>query len=125
MENATLAETLPAASPAIDNPNLIPKSKPYRRPDLRIVEPQAERLLTFETELSTLGAKKESIPFTVEFADGERRDLLLSVELTRRGAALWNQVRLRFEPTQLPMKLKNESQLELDLQDPNETKSKP
>jgi len=124
-EGSALAEALPAAPPAIDSPNLIPKSKPYRRPDLRIVESQSERLLTFETELSTLGTKKESILFTVEFSDGERRDLMLSVELTRRAAALWNQVRIRFEPTQLPMKLKNELQLELDLQDANQTGSKP
>jgi hypothetical protein len=73
--------------------------------------------------LSTLGTKKKSIPFAVEFSDGERRDLVLSVELTRR-AALWNQVRLRFEPTQLRMKLKNELQLELDLHDPNGSESK-
>jgi hypothetical protein len=57
----------------------------------------------------------------VEFSDGERRDLMLSVELTRRAAALWNQIRLRFEPTQLRMEFKNELQLELDLRDANET----
>jgi predicted house-cleaning noncanonical NTP pyrophosphatase (MazG superfamily) len=124
VENAALAEVGPAAPPTIDNPNLIPQSKPYRRPDLRIVAPQSEHLLTFETELSTLGTKKESIPFTVEFSDGERRDLMISVELTRRAAALWNQVRLRFEPTQLRMKLKNELQLELDLHDSSGTESK-
>jgi predicted house-cleaning noncanonical NTP pyrophosphatase (MazG superfamily) len=125
VESVALTEARPATPPAIDNPKLIPQSKPYRRPDLRIVEPQSERLLTFETELSTLVTKKESILFTVEFSDGERRDLMLSVELTRRAAALWNQVRIRFEPTQLRMKLKNDLQLELDLQGENETESNP
>ncbi len=120
-----LGETLSNAPSTIDNPNLIPHSRPYRRPDLRIVEPQSERLLTFETELTTLGTKKESIPFTVEFSDGERRDLIFSVELTRRAAALWNQVRLRFEPTQRRMKLKSELQLELDLGNADHADFKP
>jgi predicted house-cleaning noncanonical NTP pyrophosphatase (MazG superfamily) len=125
VDSSALSEAGLGAAPEIDNPNLIPRPKPYRRPDLRIIEPQSERLLTFETELSTLITKKESIPFTVEFSDGERRDLMLSVELTRRAAALWNQVRLRFEPTQLQMKLKNESQLELNLKGANDEDTNP
>ena len=60
----------------------------------------------------------------MEFSDGERRDLMLSVKRTRRAAALWNQVRVRFEPTQLRMKLNNELQLVPDLQGGNDAASK-
>ena len=61
----------------------------------------------------------------MEFSDGERRDLMLSVKRTRRAAALWNQVRVRFEPTQLRMKLNNELQLVPDLQGGNDAESMP
>jgi hypothetical protein len=63
----------------------------------------------------------------VEFSDGERRDLMLSVKRTRRAAenrSARNQVCVRFEPTQLRMKLNNGLQLVPDLQGGNDAASK-
>jgi hypothetical protein len=55
----------------------------------------------------------QSPPITGGCRDRCRARRNLTARSARRAAALWNQVRLRFEPTQLHMKLKNELQLEL------------
>jgi predicted house-cleaning noncanonical NTP pyrophosphatase (MazG superfamily) len=95
---------------AIEHASAIRSNRPYVRPDLRNVDEQQEVLLTFETELNRINSAKHSTLFEMPIAENEVRKLRLFVELTRNRATLWSQVRLRLEPTQIPIRL---DQLEL------------
>lgn len=97
----------------IEHPGNIPSSRPYRRPDVRNVDQQQESLLTFRTELQKLGDTRESTVFGVELGDNAIRDYRLTVEMKRERSVLWSQIRVRPEPSQIPMKLTPDNQLQL------------
>jgi len=95
-------------------PEEIPTSSPYRRPDLRTVGDQPEKIFTFETELNRTVDRQ--VKHTTTFAmpvDGENsREFKLSLEFSRNRGVLRGTVRIRLEPQQLPMPL--DDQLEFD-----------
>jgi predicted house-cleaning noncanonical NTP pyrophosphatase (MazG superfamily) len=91
----------------------IPTNRPYSRPDLRNVHQRPEALLSFETELNRIGTAEQSTVFDIPIDADETRSFKISVELIRDRSSLWSQVRLRLEPSQIPMNLRSESQLEL------------
>ena len=97
----------------IEQAELIPSSRPYRRPDRRNVDDQAEALLTFETELSKLGTAKQWAVFEIPVSENETRTFKISIDLERHHSSLWGQVRLRVEPSQMTIRLSSDSQMEL------------
>jgi predicted house-cleaning noncanonical NTP pyrophosphatase (MazG superfamily) len=87
-------------TPVISDAANIPSNAPYRRPDLRNVAHELEKLFTFETELNKVGTAKETTSFELPLGD-EKQGFTLSVEFTRIGADLRGSVRLRVRPKQL------------------------
>jgi predicted house-cleaning noncanonical NTP pyrophosphatase (MazG superfamily) len=98
----------------IDQPSLLPSNRPYRRPDRRNVDDQPEALLTFETEISRLGAARESAVFEIPINENETRTFKVSIDLERSHSSLWGQVKLKLEPSQLTMRLMSDAQMELN-----------
>jgi len=98
----------------IEQTALLPASPPYRRPDRRQVDLQPEALLTFETELSRLGTSNQSAVFEIPIDENETRSFKVSIELERDHSSLWGQIKLRLEPSQMTMRLRTTSQMELD-----------
>ena len=99
----------------VEQASALPSARPYVRPDFRNVDRQQEGLLTFETEVNRIGSARHSTAFEIAVDEREPRKFKLFVELTRRRATIWGQVRLRVEPTQIPMNL---NQLALFKDDP-------
>jgi predicted house-cleaning noncanonical NTP pyrophosphatase (MazG superfamily) len=95
-------------------PEEIPTNSPYRRPDLRTVGDQPEKLSTFETELSRTveRAAKHMTAFAMPVDRENSREFMLALEFGRHRGVLRGTVRFRLEPLQLPMELR--SQLVLD-----------
>jgi predicted house-cleaning noncanonical NTP pyrophosphatase (MazG superfamily) len=102
-------------TPVISDAANIPLNAPYRRPDLRSVDQEMEKLFTFETELNKVGSAKETTAFELPL-DGETHGLTLAVEFTRSGAALRGSIRLRVRPKQLKLPV-SDSQLTLGFSD--------
>ena len=96
----------------IEQANLLPSNRPYRRSDRRTIDHNTEGLLSFETELSKLGAASQSAIFEIPTLQGETHSFRVSIELERDHSLLWGQLRLRPEPSQMALDLTS-SQLEL------------
>jgi predicted house-cleaning noncanonical NTP pyrophosphatase (MazG superfamily) len=87
----------------IVDPAEVPTSTPYRRPDLRSVNQQTEKLFAFETELNKLGNAKLSTTFELPLNTGDTRSFTLSIEIARIGATMRGNVRLRLLPKQMDL----------------------
>lgn len=101
----------------ISSATSLPSKPPYRRPDLRQVNAQLEKMLTFQTELSHIGNKvggefRETLHFSLPI-DDRLQDFTLSVELRRIGSSIRTVARLRSRPSQLHIQFPD-AQLELD-----------
>jgi predicted house-cleaning noncanonical NTP pyrophosphatase (MazG superfamily) len=96
-------DDFPLRSLVISDPVNLPKRRPYRRPDLRTVDEQPEKLLTFEVELTELDDVKQVLNFTLPI-DGKNRSFVLTVDLERKNSRLRETVSLRVEPVQLELK---------------------
>jgi predicted house-cleaning noncanonical NTP pyrophosphatase (MazG superfamily) len=80
----------------------IPSKPTYRRPDLRQVEQEMEKLFVFETAIKRLTDLSETVDFTLPIHDdGTSREFSLTVEIRRKGSSLRSSVRLRLRPSQL------------------------
>ena len=111
-QSLTLTKKL-GAPPVIHQPSEMPKTRRYRRPDLRSVDQHPEGLLTFETELSKLNRDEQAAVFEIAIGKDEKRAVKLSVQISRHRSSLRNQIRVRLEPSQLSMKLAPDSQMQL------------
>jgi predicted house-cleaning noncanonical NTP pyrophosphatase (MazG superfamily) len=100
----------------IVNPREIPTSGPYRRPDLRTVGQETEKLFTIETEVNKVGRAMETVAFDLPLGGDEVRGFTLSLEFTRRGAVIRGSVRLRLQPKQMSFKVPD-LQLKLNIGD--------
>jgi len=89
----------------IVDPAEIPTNAPYRRPDLRSVNQQIEKLFAFETELNKIGNAKVSTTFELPFDNGDTRSFTLSIEFARIGATMRGNVRLRLQPQQMRLEI--------------------
>ncbi len=79
----------------------LPAKSLYRRPDLRQVNQQLEKLFTFETEINRIGEIKETLDFSMPMDNQQNRDFALTVELRRTSSSLRGVFRLRLHPSQL------------------------
>lgn len=108
-QNARLILTTAAPEElVISDPADIPAKRTYRRPDLRQVAQQLEKMFTFETELNTIGNKQFESPLkqTLNFSlpiGNQTLNMTLAIELVRSGSSLRGVVRLRSGPLQLPI----------------------
>jgi predicted house-cleaning noncanonical NTP pyrophosphatase (MazG superfamily) len=120
---SAVAKSLSARKMILE-PADIPSSSPYRRPDLRNVDRQPEKLFTFETELNRIAAgedsAKESISFSIPIDEESSRHFTLTVEFSRSRSVLRGNVRLRLRPPQLIP----DSQLTFDFPDEEVRKGK-
>jgi len=86
----------------ISNPADIPSTPVYRRPDLRQLEQELEKLFVFETEMKRMtNLTTETVNFTLPTERGAAREFSLTVELKRERSSLRTSVRLRMRPSQL------------------------
>jgi predicted house-cleaning noncanonical NTP pyrophosphatase (MazG superfamily) len=107
--SASGGEMSPLALPGghirtISDPAGIPTNPPYRRPDLRVVEGEIEKLLTFEGGINRGEPINQSVRFELPLGQKMARELLLSIELTRSGAIIRGNVRLSLLPKQLSLR---------------------
>lgn len=96
----------------ITDPAAIPFGPSYRRPDLRQIEEEVEKLFVFETEIQKITNSVETVNFTLPIEKGNPREFSLIVEVRRNRASLRSSVRLRLRPVQLSMDF-SDSQLKL------------
>ena len=90
----------------IEDEDLLPSRRVYRRPDLRqAVDKESEKMLTIEMDINRIKDKKESLVFSFPDASGEEQKLALSVELRRDKGAIRVVVRLRRTAQQLDLHL--------------------
>ena len=92
----------------ISNPADVPAKRTYRRPDLRQIAQQLEKMFTFEAELNTIGNKEFESPLkqTLNFSlpiGNQTLNMTLAIELVRSGSSLRGVVRLRSGALQLPI----------------------
>jgi hypothetical protein len=85
----------------ISNPVDIPSTPIYRRPDLRQLEQELEKLFVFETEMKRTTNLTETVSFTLPMERGAIREFSLTVELRRERSSFRTSVRLRMRPSQL------------------------
>jgi len=99
---------------AVSRPDEIPAKPLHRRPDLRTVGTQPEKLFTFETELARTDSRaiKQATGFAFPTDAETSRQFTLVLEFGRHRGGLRGTIRLRLEPQQLPIDLG--SQLEID-----------
>ncbi len=111
--SSTLKLSLQQSSEAIiSNTSELPVKPSYRRPDLRLVNQQLEKLFTFETETNTIGEIKEDLIFSMPIGN-QQQGFTLTAELRRIGSSVRGVIRLRLLPSKPPTKLL-ESQLKLE-----------
>jgi len=96
-------KVLPSPEKIISQVADIPAKSVYRRPDLRQVEHQLEKLFTFATETNKIGEVKESLTFSIPIDSELQQNFTLTVELRRTGSSVRGVVRLRRNPAQLRM----------------------
>jgi len=96
------------AEPVIFEPAALPAKPVYYRPDLRQINQDLERLLTFESETNKLGQFNQAVTFSVPSGKGLRREFTVTVELRRSGASVRGVVRLRTGPEQLRLEFSDE-----------------
>jgi predicted house-cleaning noncanonical NTP pyrophosphatase (MazG superfamily) len=92
---------------AISNPNELPHRRVYRRPDLRTVESQPEKILTFEIEMTDLSTDRQSLDFVMPI-DGKNRHFNLTINLNRKTSILRETVTIKPEPVQLELEFDKE-----------------
>jgi predicted house-cleaning noncanonical NTP pyrophosphatase (MazG superfamily) len=104
----------------ISNPADLPAKRTYRRPDLRQVAQQLEKMFTFETDLNAIGNKqvegplKQTLNFSLPIGN-QTLNMTLAIELVRSGASLRGIVRLRSGALQLPLEFPaSENQLKIN-----------
>jgi hypothetical protein len=101
----------------ISEPDDIPTTPIYWRPDRRNVDQQPEKLLTFETEIDKLDELKETVKFTMPVNNDASGNFNLVVEVRRNRSTLRGVVRLRPEPK---VSTTNVAELQLEIQFPDE-----
>jgi predicted house-cleaning noncanonical NTP pyrophosphatase (MazG superfamily) len=89
------------AEPVISEEAELPRQSLYRRPDLRQVEQQIEKLVTFETEVSRLGKVKATVDFSMPLGNQREQAFTLTLELHRTHSSLRGILRLRPSHSQL------------------------
>jgi hypothetical protein len=92
--NGPLMLTPLSANPTISASSELPTRPLYRRPDLRNVNQQAEKLFTFETELNQIGAVSESAVFRMPVGD-ESYDFILELDIKRNRSLIRGIVKFR------------------------------
>jgi predicted house-cleaning noncanonical NTP pyrophosphatase (MazG superfamily) len=85
----------------ISRPADIPSTPTYRRPDLRQVEQELEKLFVFEADIKDIANLAETVNFTLPIHNGNRQEFSLTVEIRRNKSSLRSSVRLRLRPSQL------------------------
>jgi predicted house-cleaning noncanonical NTP pyrophosphatase (MazG superfamily) len=78
----------------ISNSSSLPKKPLYRRPDLRNVDQQAEKLFTFETELNQIGSVSASAMFKMPVGE-DVHEFILSLDVKRNRSLIRGIVKLR------------------------------
>ena len=91
-----------SSEPVISDVADLPAKPLYRRPDLRQVNQQLEKMFTFEVEANKIEEIKETLEFSMPMNDQRQQDLTLTVELRRTHYSVRGIVRLRLRrPLQL------------------------
>jgi predicted house-cleaning noncanonical NTP pyrophosphatase (MazG superfamily) len=101
-----IVETIPEQ--VIVHPANLPETPLYRRPDLRQVEQQLEKLFAFATETNKLGNLKAALNFVLPIGPGNEREFVLTIELRRSGSTLRGNIRVHLLPSQLPIKFSDD-----------------
>jgi len=99
----TLGLVQQPSEPVISDVADLPAKHLYRRPDLRQVDQQLEKLFTFEIEATKIGEIKEILgfDFSLPMNNQRQRDFTLTVELRRTRSSVREVIRLRLRPSQL------------------------
>jgi predicted house-cleaning noncanonical NTP pyrophosphatase (MazG superfamily) len=79
----------------------IPSTPIYRRPDLRQIEQEIEKLFVFQTEIRKSTSLAQTVNFTLPIDSGSPREFSLTVELRRERSSIRSSIRLRVRPSQL------------------------
>lgn len=87
--------------PVISDETDLPARPLYRRPDLRQVEQQLEKLFTFATEINRIGDVKATLNFSMPLGHQREQAFTLTLELHRTHSSLRGIVRLRPRLSQL------------------------
>jgi predicted house-cleaning noncanonical NTP pyrophosphatase (MazG superfamily) len=94
-----------SSEPVISDVADLPAKPLYRRPDLRQVNQQLEKMFTFEVEANKIEEIKETLEFSMPMNDQRQENLTLTVELRRTHSSVRGIVRLRLHrPLQLNIK---------------------
>lgn len=83
----------------------LPAKRLYRRPDLRQVDQQLEKLFTFETETNKIAEVNATTEFSMPIDNRRQRDFTLTIELRRTRSSLRGVVRLRLLPSNQQIEL--------------------
>jgi hypothetical protein len=95
------------SEPVITHSADLPAKPLYRRPDLRQVDEQSEKLFTFGTDVNKLGDLRATLHFSLPIGPETNREFALTVELRRSAGALRGTIRIRLSPTQIPLDFTN------------------
>jgi predicted house-cleaning noncanonical NTP pyrophosphatase (MazG superfamily) len=85
---------VPSSNQKISRSAALPAKPFYRRPDLRNVDQQAEKLFTFETELNQIGVVSESAVFRMPVGE-ESHEFTLTLDIRRNRSLIRGIVKLR------------------------------
>ena len=91
------------ATQVITRPSDLPTKPLHRRPDLRQVRQQPEKLFTFATELNKLGDLSAKLHFSLPIESRNQRQFDLRLELRRSAGLLRGKIRVRLLPSQSPL----------------------
>ena len=92
----------------------IPSGPPYKRPDLRTVDQQPEKIVSFQVKLNRVPAEKQVTRFTMPGVCEPIRGFALELRFCRTREVLKGSVQLRLEPTRLGIDV--DGQLSLDFE---------
>jgi predicted house-cleaning noncanonical NTP pyrophosphatase (MazG superfamily) len=95
-------------TPVIADPADLPTKPFYRRPDLRQVDQQPEKLFQFATEANKLGDVRASLHFSLPISPGNDQEFALTLELQRSGSTLRGNIRVLLVPLQLEIEFPDE-----------------
>ena len=98
----TLQADMPETQ-VIGRPSDLPTKPLYRRPDLRQVDQQPEKLFTFATEVNKLDDLCATLHFSLPIDTGNEQQFTLILELHRSGGDLRGKIRVRLLPSQPPL----------------------
>jgi predicted house-cleaning noncanonical NTP pyrophosphatase (MazG superfamily) len=99
--SSTLGLRQQSSEPVISNVADLPTKPFYRRPDLRQINNEIEKLFTFETEVNKIGEIKQTLDFSIRLDDQRQQSFTLSIEIGRIRSSVRGVVRLRVRPLQL------------------------